>query len=640
MEPSELMALLAGLQPMEGMPPDWVAELDPDGLIVAARWVRTQLEAHDNKAASRALSDRLETYREREGQGSMLRPLFDAALLALGASNSREDLQRWTAHIDAAESAVGGMPQVRAWLEALMEMIGDGDASTPETVAATRAEDAATPGVVDPRNSSTAAGAPLRAKALSLEERCRALVRSAAPAVAEAEDTSGARWGIDFGTAWSKTALRRSDGLVEELAKTTRSQPSIVAVERHGDRILFGEQAADVSRAARAWNVSTSIKRYLVGKRIDVAGMPNEMTTERLAVLYVAWLLHQGHKFAGDNLSPFSVMAHLSLPLARVGDQPQLREFFSGGIVAPKRYYRDWLHKAFRMAQLVAVTYRGEAWPESVSELLMVLQLWDRYEWSKVRRQVGVISEPAAVVGDFEPLLLPEGLTMLVDCGAGTTDVSVFWSQRERVYRVIEHSAVVGGDTIDAAITAAVVRRHPDLENLRNNIVKWARDAKPRLLNDGAVDFDPELVLDVRGVLPSRINLGDVRPGLEDLGKGVHAVVQAAVRAAEEELVQARPSGVTTWPRISDLRCAWYSGGSAVVSTVPRAIDAVLAGVGVNMQSCLLDPPRSYSAWSPDRYRTMSCAAGASRRELVRPEDLQPNRRAFSPLSQWDKDAG
>ncbi|MCB9694313.1 MAG: rod shape-determining protein [Alphaproteobacteria bacterium] len=604
--------------------------MEPEELIVAARWVRTQLEAHDNKAASGALGDRLETYREREGQGSMLRPLFDAALLALGASNSREDLERWTELIDAAESAVGGMPQVRAWLEALMQIIGDGDVATPG--ASTAVETSITP----------AADAREHARTPSLEEMCRALVRSAAPAVAEAEDTSGARWGIDFGTAWSKTALRRSDGVVEELAKTTRSQPSIVAVERHGDRILFGEKAADVSRAARAWNVSTSIKRFLVGKRIDVAGMPNEMSTERLAVLYVAWLIHQGHQFAGDDLSPFSLTAHLSLPLARVGDQPQLREFFSGGIMAPKRYYRDWLHKAFRMAQLVAVTYRGEAWPESVSELLTVLQLWDRYDWSKVRRQVGVISEPAAVIGDFEPLSLAEGLTMLVDCGAGTTDVSVFWRQGDRVFRVIEHSAVVGGDTIDGAIAAAVVARHPELQELRNNVTKWARDAKPQLLADGAVDFDPELVLDVRDMLPSRIDLRDVQSGLDDLGEGVQAVVQAAVRAAEEALVQARPSGVTAWPQMSDLRGAWYSGGSAVVSAVPLAIDAALAGEGVPMKSGLLAPPPTYSAWSPDRYRTMSCAAGASRRELLRPEDLQPDRPAFSDaaLSQWDKDAG
>ncbi len=630
MEPKELRILLASLQPMEGTPPSWVAEMEPEELLVAARWIRTQLEAHDSRAASAALSDRLVTYREREGQGSMLRPLFDAALVALGAANSQEEIERWTVLIDAAESAVSGMPQVRAWLEALMAIIGDGGGVAEQPTAGE-----------EPQAPAAEAPAAATPKPVTLEERCRSLVRAAAVHVAEAADAGGARWGVDFGTAWSKTALRRSDGVVEELAQTTRSLPSIVAVERHGDRVLFGERAAQVSRVAETWNVSTSIKRFLVGKRIDAMGMPNEMTTERLAVLYMAWLIHSGHGVTGDGLSPCSLTAHLSLPLARVGDKPQLRDFFAGGIMAPKQYYRDWLQKAFRMAQLLAVTYRGEGWPESVSELLTVLQLWDRYEWRKVGRQAGVISEPAAVVGDFEPLTLPEGLTMLVDCGAGTTDVSVFWRRDERVFRVIEHSAVVGGDTIDTAIEAAVLRRHPELSEFRSNIIKWARDAKPDLLANGAIDFDPEIVLNVRGMLPSRIVAADVQSGLDELGNGVEGVVDAAVRAAQKALIKARPSGVTQWPQIPDLRRVWYSGGSAVVQEVPRAIDTALGRHRVRVSSSLLAPPPTYSAWSADRYRTMACAAGASRRELLRPEDLQPDQPSFdSALSDWDKDAG
>lgn len=630
MEPKELRTLLSGLQLMDGTPPEWVADMNPEELLVAARWIRTQLEAHDRRVTSAAISDRLETYREREGQGSMLRPLFDAALVALGAANSQEDMERWTVLIDAAESAVSGMPQVRAWLEALMAIIGDGAGVAEQPTAAKEPE--------VPTAQAPAAAPP---KPVTLEERCRSLVRAAAMHVAEAVDAGGARWGVDFGTAWSKTALRRSDGVVEELAQTSRSLPSIVAVERHGDRILFGERAAEVSRVAETWNVSTSIKRFLVGKRIDVTGMPNEMTTERLAVLYVAWLIHSGHGVAGDGLSPCSLTAHLSLPLARVGDKPQLRDFFAGGIMAPKQYYRDWLQRAFRMAQLLAVTYQGEDWPESVSELLTVLQLWDRYEWGKVRRPAGVISEPAAVVGDFEPLTLPEGLTMLVDCGAGTTDVSVFWRRDERVFRVIEHSAVIGGDTIDTSIEAAVLHRHPELSEFRSNIIKWARDAKPDLLANGAIDFDPEIVLNVRGMLPSRIGVADVQSGLDELRKGVEGVVDAAVRAAEDALIEARPSGVTQWPQMPELQRAWYSGGSSVVQAVPRAIDATLGKRHVRIGSSLLDPPPSYSAWSADRYRTMSCAAGASRRELLRPEDLQQHQPSFDgALSPWDKDAG
>lgn len=629
MEPKDLKSLLADVPPMEGPPPAWAAELTPDELIVAARWIRTQLDAHEHRAAVAALTDRLVACREREGQGSILRPIFDAALVALELPCSPEDIQRWRLLVDGAESTSSGFAQVHAWITALQTIVGD-RAGMPGPPTNTEA----------PAPPSANAETVETEKPPTLVERCRSLVKDAERHLTRTEDAGGARWGVDFGTAWSKAAVRSADGVVAEHTNTTQSWPSVVAVQRDGDLVHFGQEARDVSRDATGWNVCTSIKRFLVGQRIEIGGMRAEMTTEKIAVLYIAWLIHSNHVAAGDELSPLSLKAHLSLPLAPVGSTQELRQYFAGGPSAPKQRYSDWLVRAFRMAQLIALTYLEKEWPKSVSELLTVLHIWDQKDWEKVQRQVGKISEPAAVVGDFEPHTLPEGLTLLVDCGAGTTDVSVFCRRGEEVYRVVEHSAVVGGDTVDVAIVKAVLDKLPGLSSYRSSISQWARDAKPELLTSGSVEFDPDTVLNVRNELPIRVGVEDVQAGLDRLGNEVDEVVSRAILEAVKVLGEAQPRHKAPWPRVSELKQAWFSGGSSAVAQVPQAINAALKSHGVKVTSSLLKAPTAYSGWNEERYRTMSCAVGASRRELLRPQALPGASISNSANLDWDKDAG
>lgn len=550
----DLFLLLQSLESMEGPPPDWVAELSADELVMAARWIRTRL-----------------------------------------ATVSDQDTATAGAKLRMAEAAPAGAEDPSAHLS---------------------------------QDDSHGAEA--------LEAHCRALVKAVLLPDEEDETRDEARWGIDFGTARSKVAFRDSEGLIEEAADSTWTMPSILAIERNGDRILFGKEAVDVSRDAEQWNVSTSMKCFLVGKRIKNEGMPPEMTTERVPVLFLAWLLHSTHRRASGSLTPLIDRANLSLPLAKAGTSPQLRDFFLSGLLAKKSPYQEWLTRAFRMAQLIAITYKERDWPSSVKELLLVLALWEQKPWKAVHRHIGTISEPAAVIGDFEPVSLPEGLTMVVDCGAGTTDVSVFWRRGKQVFKVVEHSKVVGGDSLDIAIADAVLSKRTDLMEFRGNILTWAREAKPGLIMDGSVEFDPDFELGIRGGIPVRVNKEHARPGVNELAKGVYEVVSEAITFGDKQLRAVRPRGDQDWPSMAGLVAVWYLGGSSELKLVPHAIDKALKGAGVQVQASKLDAPDAYAAWNPETYLLMACAVGASRPDLISPEPLKPKQEWEDQNSDWD----
>jgi hypothetical protein len=269
--------------------------------------------------------------------------------------------------------------------------------------------------------------------------------------------------------------------------------------------------------------------------------------------------------------------------------------------------------------------YRGGTWPQSVKELLLAVELWERTPWDVISRQVSTTSEPAAVVGDFAPSMLKSGLTMLVDCGAGTTDVSVFWRKDNHIYKVVEHSAVVGGDIIDEKIAQEVIKLHPVLEPHKRSILAWAREAKPDLFTEGKVDFDPDEVLNMRGFGISRsVTIDKIKDGISQMIEGVRTVTLEALRATEKAMLKAKPSGQLVWPTVRDIKQVWYFGGSSKVAGVPPAIDEALDTVGVEARATLLELPDQYTSWNPERYRLLACAVGASRASLEQPEALPP----------------
>lgn len=653
MDVDELKLVLQSLEPMNGAPPSWVDQLAREDLVGAARWIRTRLLLLERERAMSELRDDLDGARDREGPRSMLRRLFDGAISALGSDATIEDLLRWRDAVKAAEAAGEPDEMVQLWLVLLKEIAGHGHPS-PNGPPGRASKQATVP--VGAGTSPVGAIGPLAAPAKpaltaqvpTLIELSLRLVGEASQVLTKAQAVDDGQWGVDFGTAWSKVAFRERSGAVPEQAATTTRLPSIVAVERGGDRILFGEAASKMRQEAKAWNISTSLKRLLVGVRIDPPGMPNNMTTERMAVLYLAWALHHCASAGGGDsvLRPVQV----SLPVVKTGANPELRQFFAGGPVAPRVWYREWMQRAVRLAQLIALTFAGRKWPESVRELLTVLECWDRRAWNQVATHSVALSEPAAVINDCRlAACLPDGITVLVDCGAGTTDVSVFLNLYDGFSVIAESSAVVGGDTLDTAITGAVLQLFPRLEEYRGNIQAWAREAKPELLARKQISFDPEV--DLRGTgsqggVSRAITLSMIESGLDHLRSGVERVVATAIDKADAVLGSAKPHGDETWPRLnrrqhSALAQVWYCGGSAAVAGVPASIAKAFASKGIEVVPVLLPVPGDYSSWSPSNYLEKACAVGVSRPSAQVPHAVLPDAiDHVVGVPDGDKDAG
>ncbi|MES2641350.1 MAG: hypothetical protein V4850_17800 [Myxococcota bacterium] len=464
-----------------------------------------------------------------------------------------------------------------------------------------------------------------------LIERIRALK----PIASSAPRHGAGVWGVDFGTARSKVVFRPRGGFTQAADSVVAwDVPSVLAVEEDGGAIEFGE-AAEARRGKQGWKLVTSLKRHIVGRRVDPYRLPPRMTTEGLATLYMAWLCHEALRRADLGASPMDLPMNLSMPLV---DASVANDGLRAPFVEGPRTYDIWLSYALRAAQLIALTFGREEFPSSQTVLLDALELWSRQNWESVRRSAATTSEPAAVVGDVNVTELPAGLTMLVDCGAGTTDVSVFWRRGAHVFRVVECSVVVGGDQIDDAIVLRVVREFPGLKDREGDVRTWARAAKRDIL-EGEASFDPA-EFELPG-LAFDITAEDVAPGVAALAGGVHTVVARAADQAFAKLLETSLNGAVELSRARELQAVWLIGGSSVVGAVMSSVEAALRGSNVvGASPAPLAPSGLYAAWKPERYRLLAVALGASRPDLARPALLPPDQADVAVgLHHTDKDA-
>jgi hypothetical protein len=197
----------------------------------------------------------------------------------------------------------------------------------------------------------------------------------------------------------------------------------------------------------------------------------------------------------------------------------------------------------------------------------------------------------------------------------------------------------VGGDVVDEAIAEAVTSKVPALLPHKTHLLTWARSSKPRLFDEGELDLDPDLDLNLSHLGTAvRVRLPDAAAGIAALASGVRDVVVQALDAADNVLLDAKERGTTTWPAAADILQVWYFGGSSVVPQVRAAIDAALTSRNVRVSAVPLPLPNRYSGWNEENYRKMACAAGASRPELSHPPHLRPGDALPFGNSPFDKD--
>lgn len=245
--------------------------------------------------------------------------------------------------------------------------------------------------------------------------------RRHAPAPDEPQEPLGPKLvalAVDFGTSTSKLAWRTDDGTVKWL-----TFPSIIAWQLHTLELAFGTAA---HAPGAGWVVRRSIKTAL----LDPPGNPNivngtNQPVEQFMVSeFLKWMVKQGCD-AGLQHGPTIYVTYPSRP----DYQPNL------------------------------FAYRADGWATYPEWLRQVCKTMLPQEFPNANQRCQTVTEPEAA---FRLLgnQTPEGDVVILDIGAGTSDVAWFSVPRDPqqpTQCMGQRSIGLAGDSIDHAICDVVL---------------------------------------------------------------------------------------------------------------------------------------------------------------------------------------
>ncbi|MEL6186376.1 MAG: hypothetical protein AAFU79_17270 [Myxococcota bacterium] len=368
--------------------------------------------------------------------------------------------------------------------------------------------------------------------------------RSAAPA-------PGLVLCLDFGTSQSKVGLFRDGREVLPLRIGGSIEPfSVDSALSLGTRIHFGSAAREA--ALRGAPIADRLKRYL--GHIPVAGLPKtplggaslrslgvseapeDLRLDHAVVLYLAWLTHRAreaarsqHGLDGRLLRRFALPCW---PTSRwLALQPRIAE---------------WIGAAEVVADTFGPTLLEDGVPRSDAKA--VLERLSALEAQPGPLVSRAVAEPvAAAASRFGPEVACRGLVLVVDMGAGTTDLALFWVEADPDDGRFELSQIEGGtdfstfagDAVDRALAEHLgVGRFPSLDLLAET-----RAVKEALLQHGEAAF--------RGRTVTRGELLGLPPMLE---------LEALLRARIAELMERVAPKLG--PDVQTLRVCLAGGGA------------------------------------------------------------------------------
>lgn len=317
---------------------------------------------------------------------------------------------------------------------------------------------------------------------------------------------------------------------------------------------------------------------------------------------------------------------------------------------AQRKWAESFIAQVLVRAQVVADTFHGK-WRKGihVSEVEGVLRraasLDDRLMWLLDRGQEsgeGSASDSRAE-GRLEALAAASGriskedpareLILVVDVGAGTTDVSLFWRAKDGAAPVLPCGSAIkqAGDTLDSLLLKELLQRShlgadPELERrvrddllrrsvrrLKERLFKTGRISE-RLSNDQLVELTEQEFLDLEGISTFTENIR--RTVQEDLLDKVHESWGAAAAPDKGSFKLILTGGGCDLPMIRDLANEqWAIGNRRVpcrlVKSVPdfvadelgdefaREYPQLAVAMGGAMP-LLLDERRALEKWAGD----------------------------------------
>lgn len=432
---------------------------------------------------------------------------------------------------------------------------------------------------------------------------------------------------IDFGTAKSKAFAWRNDTeepldlplgkLDQDLDDAIYSVSSSVWIEDDG-RMFAGSEAVKRSalygESVRARQRIDSIKQEISQVDPD-RGFENKRLGSTLNPISSTPLTYQDA--ITFYLAYLTDLAATELE-ARAGTRYVRRRFtLPWWREAQRKWAEPFIARVLVRAQVAADTFRGR-WREGihVSEVEGVLRraasLDDRLTWLLDRGQEsgeGSASAPR-VGGILEALAAASGriskdrarglkdrareLMLVVDVGAGTTDVSLFWRAKDGAAPVLPCGSAIkqAGDTLDTLLLEELLQRShlgadPELERrvrddllrrsvrrLKERLFKTGRISE-RLSNDQLVELTEREFLKLEGISTFTSN---IRRTVQNLLDKVHESWGAAAAPDKGSFTIILTGGGCDLPMIRDLANEqWAIGNKKVRGDLAESVPDFVA---------------------------------------------------------------
>lgn len=385
---------------------------------------------------------------------------------------------------------------------------------------------------------------------------------------------------LDFGTATSKVGLVRCGREVLPLA--LGSSPDAFTVEAslfaEDDMLHIGPAAVTTSLAQRRPRMD-SLKRVLgrlpLGRNpettaltdLGVAGAPSQLSLAEAMVSILTWLTHRARSAASSQHGlEGRLMRRFALPC-----WPSARWLSLKPIIA------RWMAEAEILADSLASSLDENVISQSdVRSLRQRLHVLPRLPENLIGRAV---SEPvAAAASRFGPDAVTRGLVLVVDMGAGTTDLAVFVvdaqpeAARFEILPIEGATDVLGraGDTVDRALREVMQSRIQSLpRRLRRPLPHSLRREKERLLIEGNLEIEGHPAQTIsRDELLSHPNVASFEPLLRERIRQLLARIPA--------------SALKRWSDGQLYVC--LTGGGAHLPMVSRLVHGATKVHGVNLE--------------------------------------------------------
>ena len=472
------------------------------------------------------------------------------------------------------------------------------------------------------------------------------------------------RLGIDFGTSMSKVQARtiETEQIVDEFYNQSPLCPSAIAFDRETHSVLFGKDAIAAAESnPDAYLLIKSLKRMLIeGRAPGIAEIHPDLTTPKLTVMLMTWL----RTFAIHQLlviNPrFAPLNNLTTPVP--AQETTVVPFWNEGFRPAKTSLEKMLHYSVIAGAAISDAC-GKHLPDTVEDWLAQIRAIESHRellHEAVEKQSGdCTSEPLAALAEHTNLDLGEGIHLLVDSGAGTTDWCIILVLGEHRFVLKQGVEVIGGDTVDQAMFEvfrdACIEEEPSLEailddpSINRQALHFLQRDKPLLFEHHYLNFGNQIhglrdSLDIGSIdIGLAAVLAKCKPRFQGLANRISRHIDQVPQKIADNLTLLQAHGMKGKYDLSHMKNVYWVGGNSQLTvfreSIRDSIHTIFERWDVNPDPIYepLTIPVSEKAAGrnhPALYAQAAVSIGASKAKLPDSTPIRPD----SPPRKWGVD--